>query len=610
MPLLEPDLLARVESQRVGLELQIAKLKKALRYWQTLEIDYEGLREEISILPSTASTDDCLKAARAFSSELVDEKELKMLVDGNNRQRTPQQLADVFEKRVEYVSKNVTSARTQLKDLERKRNAILLAQDPEHQDEAGLPLTEITEQLDDDGHVISSTVESADAAIPKLTEVLEKVGIATKTNSVGGKHVEKASQDVDQVSFDTEKPRPLEPTAPSLDVVVSGADQQKISVADVRAETVLLPRPASSDVNRSTKVQDTSLHPRSNPYDTEEEADLRREMVEYGLNEVGNVVAELDLIDDTSDVSYDGDDLDDLMVGSDVSDELDEFEDEDSDEDERGMSRRSGISNSYRKQMEALKQKLGADDMQNVGPELHPEEIRPPAAHLAGKAALARAEALKRVQQTDIEAPVERKSKKTSKKVAFASELDIAPQESRSMPDLVKEPVNFSETAPVISETVAEHHIDQPASALPPQPPSVKVSRFRAARQQSENDPILDNALPADHLMSHGLVERPPTIRSTNESESINNTPSAPTDSSSDISAAQIRSEYYGLRNKFIQKQGGFSSTRDAVYDHPTDSGDLNDNSYEAAIEPIPDIDPRTGREVKVSRFKAARLRQ
>ena len=614
MSLLEPDLLARVESQRVELELQIAKSKKALRYWQTLEIDYEGLREEISVLPSTASSDDCLKAARAFGSDLVDDKELKTLIDGKDRQRTPQQLADVFEKRVEYVSKNVSSIRAQLKDLERKRNAVLLAQDPEHQEEAGLPLSEIIEHLDDDGHVISSTVESADAAIPKLAEVLEKVGIASTTNSVGGEDNEDVSQEVDQISTELGTTKSIVPKPPVPDAKVSATDQQTNHTTDTRAESDLVAFPALSDVDRSTKAQDTIPHARSNPYDTEEEADLRREMVEYGLSEVGNIVAELDMVDDTSDVSFDDEDLDDLMVGSDVSDELDEMDDEDSDEDERGMSKRPGISNGYRQQMEALQKKLGMNGLQNIGPtpELQPDvnDLRPPAAHLAGRAALARAEALKRVQQTDAEAPIERKSKNSSKKVAFASEIDVAPEKSQLKSDPVKEQVKFSEPVPIISETVAEHHADQSASTLPPQPPSIKVSRFKAARQQPESSPVSDKAHPTDQLMSHELIERPPTVLSTNDSNSVENVPPAPTDSSSDISAAQIRSQYYGLRNKFIQRQGGFSSNRDAIHDHEIDNEDSNEDSYEAALEAIPEIDPRTGREVKVSRFKAARLRQ
>jgi len=36
-----------VERCRLQLEISVAKLRKSLRYWQTWEAEYEGLKEEI-----------------------------------------------------------------------------------------------------------------------------------------------------------------------------------------------------------------------------------------------------------------------------------------------------------------------------------------------------------------------------------------------------------------------------------------------------------------------------------------------------------------------------------------------------------------------------------
>ena len=41
------DSLADLEKYRLQLEQNVAKLQESLRYWQTWEIEYEGMREEI-----------------------------------------------------------------------------------------------------------------------------------------------------------------------------------------------------------------------------------------------------------------------------------------------------------------------------------------------------------------------------------------------------------------------------------------------------------------------------------------------------------------------------------------------------------------------------------
>ena len=50
------------------------------------------------------------------------------------------------------------------------------------------------------------------------------------------------------------------------------------------------------------------------------------------------------------------------------------------------------------------------------------------------------------------------------------------------------------------------------------------------------------------------------------------------------------------MRNNMIQRQGGFVNGGEA-------------ENYGEAVDPLPIVDPETGREKKVSRFKAARIR-
>ena len=172
-PSMDASALARVESQRVDLEANITKLKKALRHWQALEIDYQGLSDEFAGCSDSTSKERLLQTARDYKPDIVDEMELRDLLNYDKGvPRRPEQIVGLLSKRLDYVDRNVETIKKQLSDAERKRNALLLVQEPEFRDEAGLPLTEITEELDGEGKVISSKVQRSDEAAPQLTDVL------------------------------------------------------------------------------------------------------------------------------------------------------------------------------------------------------------------------------------------------------------------------------------------------------------------------------------------------------------------------------------------------------------------------------------------------------
>ena len=50
-----------LESQRVQLEENVARLRKSLQYWQTWEAEYEGLKEEIIALGNEHTPDELVE---------------------------------------------------------------------------------------------------------------------------------------------------------------------------------------------------------------------------------------------------------------------------------------------------------------------------------------------------------------------------------------------------------------------------------------------------------------------------------------------------------------------------------------------------------------------
>ncbi|EXJ79362.1 hypothetical protein A1O3_08864 [Capronia epimyces CBS 606.96] len=593
---MDDSALARVEQQRIELEANITKLRKSLRHWQTLEIDYEGLKEEFLGTPDDSSAEECLRAARDFRPELIDEEELQeLVVDSKSRPRQPAQLVDLLTKRVDYVSRNIETVRRQLSDAERKRNALLLAEEPEHQEDAGLPLAEITEELDDSGRVISSKVQTPGSSAPQLIDVLKKAGIED-LEEIDGKITTVVSPDRDGLG-------------PSHTSPQQGVERE------VRHDD----QPSTRPIIEAEEV--TGEAP-TNPNDTEADARLRREMWEYsrGMDEVGAIVAELDLEEDASDIDYDEQD-DTLELDSDL-DKDDDFEEEES-EDEIGKStHRLTIPRGYRKRMEELQEKLG---MKNVGPQATSElvvetlkqEQRPPAAEAARKAAIAREEKSKKSslksavkETTSGEKSVKRG--KSGKKVAFSSELDFAPEQPTgriasvastaspgSPPAPKPRPINDS----VVEREVAT--VEEDVVAPVPTSLTGKQSRFKAARQLQPQAPMFtppmtfpadssmqgqgksSSPVPPAQLVSPNVVERP--------SSTVARAPD-PDDFPEEAHRREIALEYQRHRMKRIQSQeSGFV-------------GDGEEDNYGEMITSGSRIGGEDGQERRISRFKAARI--
>ena len=610
--------LSRIEQQRLELEANITKLRKSLRYWQTLEIDYEGLKEEFYILPEDCEKEKYLEAAKVSRAELVGDKELRELIglDGL-KHRSPQRILNLLSRRVDYVSRNVATVTKQLSDAEKKRDASLLAEEPDYRGEAELPLTEITEEFDQHGTLLSTRTETAGTAAPQLAEVFRKAGMSGSIGE-GGQTATTATP--------TTGVEPFEGVHRAVSKDVSSTDQPTTLEKNLLDQDSCTPEralnPDSNDtvdgfgaggkVSRSLGTPEATAI-RSHPDDTEEDAALRREMLDYGLGEVGAIVAQLDLEEDGTGGTYD-EEADSLDFEYDLDDDGDDDDDDDDDgvetDDESGMSKKLIVSEKYRKKMRQLEEQLGLRSMGNVGPDSDlPHEVKeelnkPPAAEAAGMAAIARAEAKagrtkKDGQGSDTET---KPSKKQQKSVTFAEDIEIVKEPRPTSPSRADNTNHVPFSNPV-QNTVREKESALSAdTALPPNQ-SKKVSRYESDRAGAPHTSSFQSSRPvkvstveartlpreiSDRIMSNTIMERslPARLQEAKSPE--------PSEIDLDLHRRQIADDYYKVRNRRIYRQGGFV-------------GEGEEDNYGEATAPIAQIDNKTGKVRKVSRFKAAR---
>lgn len=291
------------------------------------------------------------------------------------------------------------------------------------------------------------------------------------------------------------------------------ADTKKESLLEHKSKTKIPTVKAADLVDQMPEMEALRRQPIIPANESPEDAALRRQMIQYSMSEVNNIVAEMNLEDEASDASY-----------SDAgSEEIPDDSSVDEDEDKFGRTKRRVLSDEYLTEMRVLEQKLDAKAIQNVGPNApleasasvssHGMEERPP------------------TQSTSNGAKKAPKPPAT-KGVRFADELDIQP----SPPS--------------------------PASAPPP--------------TTNQNRPT-----PRKAIHANTVIERP-------YSSASSTTPAEPDEFDPALLQQEVRTEYHKMRNRMIQRQGGFTA--------PEDDG---------AEVPLTEAE---GGPKKMSRFKAARL--
>ncbi|CAG8003094.1 unnamed protein product [Penicillium salamii] len=443
-----------LEEQRLALEENILQLEKSLYHWRTWEAEYDGVREEISNLDDDASTEDFLAVASEFGGTLVDEKEMHTILGAQGVTRSRGQVVDLLGRRIDYVKQNVSTMEKRLRKAQDERD-VYMSDLPAAQPAADFPMQEIMEELDEDGNVVSSSVNAPGNQASELLQMLEKAGV----------------KDISETETDAqEKPVAPEPK----ETVEAGApgSSKAPETQQTPSEQNAVSQPDNVPVNGVNVIQHQSLvtdedrkvPPVTDVDESLEEAKLRREMLEYGINEVGAIVAELEMDESGSDISFD--------------EEYDYDDDYEEDEDEHGRSR-TRLPADYHKEMIELEARLNARGLMNMGKdtETFPEEV-----------------------QQEIEAPAEVssepsvKEKKPKKRVAFAEDLDIAPAQAPPAPaEKITPP---QDEPPVLADAVVERssRSQDPESSTAPSVPK-KTSRFKAARANtSASEPVTTGA--------------------------------------------------------------------------------------------------------------------
>lgn len=676
--------LLNLEQQRLALEENLQKLRQSLKHWQTWEAEYEGLKEEIlNASTGTITTPSQLEnIAKTYDGDLVNEKEIRELSGlDKNSPRDAKQIIGLIERRQEYVQKNIETAQRQFFEAEAKSEELAFAAAREERvdSDGGLPLTEIHEELDEEGNVISSHLSQPEESTSKVVESLRKAGLSeadVKRASEPKLRAEdlkpaitNASPPLSTTSSTQDKRVKTEPavSSPVSDVSLEDLERpssRKKSVsfsADTKAASER-PRPESEDGKKSVSFNDKiAVMPAAPPPDTRsvsfspkveeipplgtspeltattgvgttgvrdatnqnvdsiqtgvtsnavddviipddespEDARLRREMLEYHLNEVGNVVAQIDLDDATMYIDGDDDDEDDNSSYHTTSEYLDDedtpyttglSEDDDS-EDEYGRSKRSQITPEYRKQMEELHKKL----IGNLGPAPKDEEIADADPEINTNDVRKLVIRDKRNSTSSASSESSERRPGSKKRVSFAESLDVADPGS---PPFKAQKLSEAENTAPVADTISERSTAT-SHSLPRRMSNDGVSQFKKLRAapitgtdsparggsdlDMEDAPISGEPTPpTDAIMSTTLKERTPA-RPTTSAPSLD-------DPGAVAQRRELAAEYYRRRNDMVKQQGGFKST-----DEDEELGEL--------------MEEKDGKLKKVSRFKAARLR-
>jgi unconventional prefoldin RPB5 interactor 1 len=609
----EHEVMADVERRRAQLEENVAKLRQSLKQWQRWEWEYEMFKEEIQSAGSPSSS-QMVEIGRDLGCSLLTAKEVQDLVGKGTIKRTANQVIDMISRRVDYVQQNISSAQKQLDSAEKKLAGASVLLEPDLENEEGLPLMDIQEELDEAGNVISGAVSQPGKSAPEIVEALRKAGI------------KKLEQDQIKDSK-TPSGESAPPSASTLTTPTTASRPENLPTGDVNApqkngsdtpkppkKSVSFAEDTKSDPTASRKsgLEETGYNEDLADYnftsgtkvieldeddneiasypiipqgESEEDAALRRQMLQYGLSEVGNIVAEIDL--DGPMEPYSDEEMDE--------DYDEEYDTEVSElEDEHGRSLRREVSDDYRKQMLELEEKLNARMLENVGP-------RPDSHPLAEYSDDVRTLRVRKDDASDEVSPVSKDvisdelpepNPSTKKGVRFADNVGVSP-DPQATKTSTESPQPTITSTPTISDTIVERTgpASQPPTVNPSKP--AKVSRFKSSRTRAAQPPI--TMLPTPPVPEPLPVPQGPKgqpLASTIvEHIAPMSAPHVPDEFDPVVVNREVQTQYHKMRNKMIQQQGGFKPTEEEEEeDHPL-------------------MEEKNGKTKKVSRFRAARLK-
>jgi unconventional prefoldin RPB5 interactor 1 len=594
-----------IERRRAQLQESIEKLQKALMQWTMWESDYQALSEELRD-DEDATPAEMREMAKNLGSTLLNEKEVEELLGKDlQTKRTANQVIDLISRRIDYVQQNGATIEKQLDTAEKQLAGVDILLEPGVDNEEGLPMMDIEEELDEEGNEVASNINQTGQAAAEIVEVLRKAGLQKALldkEKSSAQEQDNPSDTPPQTSLPTATPKDVTSNIvePSKATSASGNETDTAATAKKSVSFAEDTKPgmysgrstlerdgyndALADMNftRGTKVieldeddNEIASYPIIPQGESPEDAELRRQMLQYGLSEVGQIVAELDLDHPTAEYSEDEDDY-----GDDWGDET-----EDEEEDQYGRNVKPVVTDAYRKQMLELEKKLNARMMENVGPESsdtiadHVDEIR--TLRIRDDEQFDQALGTTKSETTDADS--------TPKKgVRFADALNVS-----EAPKPVREPAisqSATKPAPTMSDTIVERSTSTPDVTNPSTKPA-KVSRFKSGRAGTSQTPqfLPTPALPQVTAVPAGPRDRV-LANTVNEHSQQVVEPQAPDEFDATIMHREIQAEYHKARNRFIGQQGGYKPSEEDV-----DS---------------PIVEEKDGKTKKVSRFMAARLKE
>lgn len=625
---MDDSTLIDLERHRLLLETQVKQLRKALQTWQLWSAEYEGLKEEIQAIPNP-SPDDLLQIGREFHGEVITLIEIDDILNLKSSPRTAPQIIDLLDKRLQYVAENVTTAEKQLHAAEEKLEKVDMVEDDLSKgqlNKEGLPLTEITEQLDEHGNVLSFKTSTPGSQKGQLVDLLKKAGVSEKDmEEISGKKIkdtsekelsaafEQAQRNAEQNKASASKRadvflnHPKEEVAETLPGITIKEKKKGVSFAeDTKREIEESDETNGKELEFIMALAQAQNDPLPSsgsgapviPADESvEDARMRSEMLAYGMSEIGSVVAELEL---ESGSDWDEDDYTD-----------DEITDDD-DEDQYGRSTRKVVDEDIHKRMRELEEKLGVRGMINMGstpsadislektePEAGIAQIKITQEDVDAQAKLAKEEEL-------AAAAVAKTEKKENKKkgVRFSEELDISPAQVTKPIELPSRPKPTTPThVPAPISDIVERKAPA-AVALPSVPAPKKVAKFKAARGAGSSPAFIPPAPvfapirsereaptgPANATLATTVVERD-AAPSSNVAE--------PDEFDPALLQQEAATGYHRMRNNMIMKEGGFA--KKPLGERVAADGTILEEEQEYFVD-------ESGKPKKLSRFMAARL--
>lgn len=610
-----------LERHRRQLEENVSRLQTALQHWRLCDAEYEELKEAIEASPESIGAKELQHIREGFKGEVISDSEVDQLFEKPHKT-----IINLLDRRIDYVTKNVETLEKQLQSAEQKLATATVVMDPDVRDEDGLPFTDIIEELDENDNVVSSHLQRPGDMQPQMMEALAKAGIKDKDVLEGGeedkgdangteveeevtedpkaenqgtlpiksteeKHTPQAPIQEEQPAKAEAKP-PANPSKPPTKRAVSFADDTKPGDDEILDQESLPP------VSRNAKIMADLMEqarlqaiPSPNPVipedESPEDAELRREMLRYGMTDIAPIVAELE-IDEEGDSEYE----------EAYSDYDEEPEDED-EYDENGRYKYRVVDENIHARMQELQEKLGFKSTRELMEEsrMEMEDVDPDNGKLLdggiGRITVHPTAPAKSSLKTTEKTP---ETKPAGKGVKFASELDIADSSTEPAETAAPEPTFVDPMRTTIVERAPTAPPAAPATTAAPK----KASRFKKAKTAATTSSTLDTlpirqphtaptrfldadtdvrtapAGPEGRTLADAIVERdlPSDVKEPDEFDAA-------------LLHQEAAVEYNRMRNRMIQKEGGFVKEREAPIEYPED------------------VDEGGKR---LSRFKAARL--